>query len=89
MKLKSGFLLRNVAGKNIVVPVGAQLNFSGMLTLNDTATFLWNNLAEDISREELTTRLTKEYDIDRATAQEDINAFLTELERLDILEKAL
>ncbi len=36
MKIKDGFLLRNVAGKNIVVPVGAELNFSGMISLNDT-----------------------------------------------------
>ena len=48
MKLKEGFLLREVAGSNIVVPVGkAELDFGGMLTLNPVGAFIWNQLSED------------------------------------------
>lgn len=86
MKIKSGFLLRNVADKNIVVPVGAQLDFSGMLTLNDTAAFLWNNLSEDTTKEELLKKLTTEYDADSETAKNDIESFLQKLSSLGILE---
>lgn len=86
MKIKSGFLLRNVADKNIVVPVGAQLDFSGMLTLNDTAAFLWNNLSEDTTKEELLKKLTAEYDVDSETAKNDIESFLQKLSSLGILE---
>lgn len=86
MKIKSGFLLRNVADKNIVVPVGAQLDFSGMLTLNDTAAFLWNNLSEDTTKEELLKKLTAEYDADIETAKNDIESFLQKLSSLGILE---
>lgn len=86
MKIKSGFLLRNVADKNIVVPVGAQLDFSGMLTLNDTAAFLWNNLSEDTTKEDLLKKLTAEYDADSETAKNDIESFLQKLSSLGILE---
>lgn len=86
MKIKRGFLLRNVADKNIVVPVGAQLDFSGMLTLNDTAAFLWNNLSEDTTKEELLKKLTAEYDADIETAKNDIESFLQKLSSLGILE---
>ena len=40
MKIKEGYLLREVAGSNIVVPIGeGELNFSGVITLNDVGAF--------------------------------------------------
>lgn len=45
MKIKEGYLLREVAGSNIVVPIGeGELNFSGVITLNDVGAFFWKNL---------------------------------------------
>lgn len=45
MKIKEGYLLREVAGSNIVVPIGeGELNFSGVITLNDVGAFFWRNL---------------------------------------------
>ena len=42
MKVKEDFLLREVAGCYVVVPVGkATVDFNGMLNLNDTGAFLW------------------------------------------------
>ena len=41
MVIKKGFLLRNVANTNIVVPVAQNaLHFKGMLSLNETGAFL-------------------------------------------------
>ena len=41
MKVKDGFVLRAIAGSNIVVPVGAATaQFNGMITLNDSGAFL-------------------------------------------------
>ena len=43
MRQKKGFVLRNVCGDNVIVGEGLeQINFNKLLTLNDTATFLWN-----------------------------------------------
>ena len=86
MKIKDGFLMRNVAGKNIVVSVGAEINFSGMLTLNDTGVFFWNQLQNNITREELLEKILSEYDIDRTTALKDIDAFIEKLRQHEILE---
>ena len=45
MKIKKGFALRNIAGCEIVVPVGtASDSFNGMITLNDSAAFFWTLL---------------------------------------------
>ncbi|MEE0867631.1 MAG: PqqD family protein [Clostridia bacterium] len=86
MKVKDGFLLREVAGKTIVVPVGAELNFSGMITLNETGAFLWNCLTDMATEEELLAKLMAEYEIDSRTAKADIDSFLDKLKKLNILE---
>ena len=45
MKLKSGFILREIAGSSIIVPVGERVKeFNGVINLNDTGVFLWNIL---------------------------------------------
>lgn len=86
MKVKEGFLLREVAGKTIVVPVGSELNFSGMISLNETGSFLWNCLTDTTTEAELLTKLMNEYDIDSEAAKVDIDEFLEKLKKLDILE---
>ncbi len=86
MKIKDGFLLRSVAGKNIVVPVGAELNFSGMISLNDTATFMWEKLTEGTTYDALLSAILSEYSIDEDTARKDLDSFLNKLADLSILE---
>jgi hypothetical protein len=42
MKISEGFSLRNIAGENIVVPIGTKnISFKGMITLNNIGAFLW------------------------------------------------
>ncbi len=86
MKIKDGFILREVAGNFIVVAVGEEaVNFNAMITLNDSGAFLWNNLKEEITKEELTEKLLEEYEIDRETATNDVDEFLTILENRKLL----
>lgn len=87
MKISDGYILRTVAGKNIVVSVGADTNFSGMLTLNDTGVFFWKLLKNDITKEDMLEKVLDEYDVDSQTASEDIDEFLNKLRDKDILEE--
>ena len=45
MKLKEGFILRTVAGETVALPAGGVTNLDMMITLNGTAKFLWEILA--------------------------------------------
>ncbi len=86
MKVKDDYLLRNVAGSHIVVPVGEGcLDFSGVITLNEVGAFLWEKLQADISAEELLSALLAEYDVDEATAKTDIDEFIAKLKGADLL----
>lgn len=88
MKIKEGFILREIAGSFVVVPVGQNLvDFSSMITLNETGAFLWNALSEGASEDELCKKLLSEYEgVSEEDALSDIKDFIKILEEKDILE---
>ncbi len=86
MKLKNGFVLREVAGDTVVVPAGAEVNFNGMITLNETAKTLWLALEKDTDIEGLTNALLSEFEVDEATAKAAAEKFVEKLKGLDFLE---
>ena len=54
MKRNESFLLREVAGKQVVVPLGkAAVEFPGMLTLNSTGVYLWELLKQEQTEDSL------------------------------------
>jgi hypothetical protein len=86
MKIKDGFMLREVASQTMVVAIGeASKTFNGIIRLNPTGKFLWEKLQSDTTIEELTSAMTSEYDIDEATANEDIIEFINILKGADLL----
>ncbi len=87
MKIKEGFMLREVAGNYIVVPVGsASKKFNGMITLNETSAFLWNILLQDSSCEQLVDALMQEYEVSNDVATKDVEAFVNKLQEIKVLE---
>lgn len=86
MKIREGYLLRSVAGKNIVVSIGSDVEFNGMLTLNDTGVFFWNILQKDTTKEEMLEAVLKEYDVSSDIALQDIENFIQKLRESKILE---
>lgn len=88
MKVKSGYIIREISDNYVVVPTGqATVNFNGMITLNETGAFLWKQLTEEKSLELLIVDFMKEYDVDEDTAKEDIEEFIEKLRDADLIEK--
>lgn len=80
MKIKDGFILRQVAGNYIVLAVGEEaVDFNGMITVNETGAFLWEILSAGATKEEMLEKLMAEYDVDEETAKKDITDFLIKL----------
>ena len=58
------FVLRKVAGENILVPVGnTALTFNGLVTLNESGAFLWKHMEKNRTREELVQEVLQEYEV--------------------------
>lgn len=88
MKLKEDLVLRQVADTWIILSMAQDvLNFDGVLKLNESGAMLWNLLKETENPQDLIETLTKQYDVDKQVAQDDVNAFLDNLEKAGCLEK--
>lgn len=86
MKIRDTYILRTVAGENLVVKVGSSVNFNSVITLNDTGKFLWEKLIQENTANDLIDALLCEYDVDRQTAERDVATFIEKLKAKDILE---
>jgi hypothetical protein len=79
MKIKEGFLLRQVAGQNVVLPSGDTLDLNVMITLNGTGKFLWELIEKGSDVDSLVAALLVEYDVDEATARAGVERFVAKL----------
>ena len=87
MKIKEGFILREVAGSYLVVAVGkAVKEFGGVVNLNETGAFLWKLLEKSSTESEMVDALLSEYDVDRGTAEKDVKAFTDKLMEAKLVE---
>ena len=73
MKIKNGFVLREMCGENIVAAEGLEhINFNKLISLNSTAAFLWKALeGKEFTQEDMAALLVKEYGIDMELAMTD------------------
>ena len=87
MKIKDGFVLKNLGGKNIVIAVGERSKeFNGIVNLNTTGVFLWQLLSEGSNETKLVLELCNKFEIDKKTAQEDVAAFIGSLTSAGFIE---
>ena len=73
MKIKDNFKVRNIAGENLIINQGStHSDLTRIISLNDTAVYLWNELTgKDFSLDEAAQLLVDKYGIDKETAKKD------------------
>lgn len=88
MKIKNGFILRDVGGKTFVVAVGElSKTFGGMITLNETGKLIWKELENGASAEAIVEKIVSTYECDdRSIVESDVANFIARLEKDGILE---
>lgn len=86
MKIKDGFVLKELAGSFLVVPLGSQVSdFAHIIKLTETSAFLWKKLESECEVEDLVSALLQEYDVDRETATKGVNSFVSKLKESNLL----
>lgn len=88
MKIKDGFLLRQVGDNYVVVPVGIQtVDFRCMITLNEVGAFLWQKLSVDCTIAALVEAVLAEYDVTADIATADVERFVASLREKNLLDE--
>ena len=89
MKINERFVLRQVADAWVVIPLSSSaVDFDGMITMNESGAFLWRQLEQGSTRENLVDALTGEYNVSREEALADIDAFLASLNKVGCVEES-
>ena len=87
MKIKEGYAVRQMGEEYIVVALESEIDeYSGMITLNNSGYYIWNKLKSDISYDDLLSDLTEKYDAPVKVIKADLDAFLENAKRVNILE---
>ena len=86
MRIKDGFVLREVAGQIMVIATGeASKDFHGMIKLNGTGKEIWLGLQEGLTEEEIVQRIKDTYEVEEDKAAVDTRAFLSQMEEMGFL----
>ena len=88
MRQKDGFVLRDVLGDKALVGEGADaINFGKLISLNDTAAWLWDKASElgDFTEEQLVDALLQAYDVDKAKAQADVTKLINTWKEMGVI----
>ena len=86
MKFKKEFMLREIVGETILIPMGDSNNhFNGIITINELGKFIWENLESSKDEEDLLHKILEEYEVEEKDAKEDLDEFLDKLRQVDII----
>ena len=87
MRIKDGFVIREVAGQIMVIATGeASKEFHGMVKLNATGRDIWEGLQAGLSEDEIAGKLQEKYQIEESEAKIDTAAFLKKMEEMGFLK---
>jgi hypothetical protein len=88
LKIKDGFLLREIADVWVVVPLGERvIEFNGLINLSESGALIWRALEKSVSDKiELINLLRSNYEVDEESALKDVNEFIQDLTRKGFLE---
>jgi len=88
MRIKDGFMLREIVDTWVVVPLGERVvEFNGIMTLSETGALLWKGIKDGANIDSLVDSLVADYDIDKVTALLDTLEFIASIKQRGLLEQ--
>ena len=87
MKIREGFILRQVLDIYAVIGVGSEAYMPNrIMSVNETGAFLWRMLENGAEKQKMIDALLREYETDPQTAEKDVDAFLKEMQDKGLIE---
>lgn len=86
MRIKEGFVLREVAGQIVVIATGeASKGFHGMIKLNATGKDIWLGLSEGKQEADIISDLQAKYQVELKQIEQDVKEFISRMTELGFL----
>lgn len=89
MRIIEGFVLRNIMGQDALVGEGInQVYFNKLITMNESAAYLWQSIGEkEFENSDLANLLVEKYGIDRERADMDAEKTATQWLEVGIVKE--
>lgn len=88
MKIKDGFILKDVAGSKIVIATGsAKLDFNGVITFNSVGADVFTMLDGTKTVEEIISHIAAEYDVSEDVVKADVNKLIDKMKKHNLIEE--
>lgn len=88
MKIKDGFILKDVAGSKIVIATGsAKLDFNGVITFNSVGADVFTMLDGTKSVEEIVSHIAAEYGVSEDTVKADVHKLIDKMKKHNLIEE--
>lgn len=86
MKIQGEFILREVAGESLLIPTGqTALKMNGMIVIDRVGAYIWQMIEDGKNKEQILEKVLERFEIDRDTAEKDMNEFLDKLNSAGLL----
>lgn len=86
IKKNPAYIVKAIMDETVIIPTGNAIeNFNGMISTNEVAGFIWQNIDGCESVEAMIELVLEEFDVDRKTASEDVTGFLKTLKELGMI----
>ncbi len=87
MKIKGEYIIREIAGEHLLVPVGeTALELNGMVILNPVGAEIWSGLEAGWDENAILSDLLEHFEVSAETAKQDMDEFLQDLKSAGLLE---
>lgn len=87
MKRNEEFIVREIAGDIIMMPIGeTAIRFSGLVMANEVSAFIWENIEKVNNAEEMTQLVYDEFEVDYDEAKKDIEYIMGEMVKAGWIE---
>ena len=87
MRITGEYILREIAGEQILVPVGdAALKINGLVTLDEVGLFIWKCMENGKDKDAILHNILDEYDVDEERAKNDLDCFIKNLQEAGLIE---
>ncbi|MBR5247185.1 MAG: PqqD family protein [Clostridia bacterium] len=88
MKVKEGFILKDVAGSKIVIATGEQrLNFNGVITFNDVGAEVFTLLDGNNSVEDIVAKISSDYNAPVEVVKADVEKLIEKMKKHNLIEE--
>lgn len=88
MKIKDGFILKDVAGNKIVIATGEQrLNFNGIITFNNVGADVFNLLDGTNSTEDIVSNISEKYGVSCDIVKADVEKLIDKMKKHNLIEE--